>query len=539
MLGSKMKLLLLAAYSIFFLSRYPGSISNFPLSVDESLMLAAVLTVQANGYLPWQDFDTTTIGPVTVWFLTAVSSLCGPLSYTGLHTVAAALWSAMGTLALAISLVVSGKKGVALSFAILLGVSLAAWRPDYLHFTSELVPAFLLTWAALVIVKSVSEDTYAANYPRSFFCGLLCSLAIMAKLQSLPIAAFLCAAATLPAWRHGLPCLAKTGLTVSFGFAAPIAFLAVWLLDEGAVSLAVQSYFIGGASYGSSDVVNISFLLSRLETLAVGWVAMQASLTLIPVSIAVLLILGWRPWPFLRTASILFWFFAGWLFAALCAVLIPAFRFEHHGIFLIAPTVVLLSFLVCQLLSVSHSFQRGPEAAPRNRKAVAYASAIGLAGLWIIMSYTLLYTNWRAQTGLYKEFPGPELANVSGWVEKLVPPDAPIAVWGWAPEIFVLTGRPSASRHVIGHFLIEENAAREMHRTTFLGDLAKSPPAVIVDAVAPGFFLWKWGRNYSAYRLDSFPEFADFVRANYRLVNADSPGELRDSAMIYEYAGAP
>jgi hypothetical protein len=133
-----------------------------------------------------------------------------------------------------------------------------------------------------------------------------------------------------------------------------------------------------------------------------------------------------------------------------------------------------------------------------------------------------------------EEFPNDALAAVCQIVEETVAPGEPIAVWGWAPEINVLTTRPSASRHTISHFLIEENSARQVHRKNFVADLEMSRPAVVVDAVAPGFFTWRrWRADYGAHRAESFPELAAFLAQNYRELVCIAHEGAADKTIVY------
>jgi hypothetical protein len=84
-------ILLVCGCLLLFASRYPGLVAEGPLNPDESQMLAGVLTAQARGLVPWKDLYMTTIGPVTVWFLTGLAELGMPLTYQGLHVFAATI----------------------------------------------------------------------------------------------------------------------------------------------------------------------------------------------------------------------------------------------------------------------------------------------------------------------------------------------------------------------------------------------------------------------------------------------------------------
>ena len=114
---------------------------------------------------------------------------------------------------------------------------------------------------------------------------------------------------------------------------------------------------------------------------------------------------------------------------------------------------------------------------------------------------------------------------------EMTDPDEPVAIWGWAPEIFVETGRSSATRHIIGHFLIAPNAALQTHRSTFLADLKANQPKLVIDAVADGFAFWyTWQKPC---RADSFPELAKFLAEHYEPRVLTPLKEAGEAPVIY------
>ena len=111
-----------------------------------------------------------------------------------------------------------------------------------------------------------------------------------------------------------------------------------------------------------------------------------------------------------------------------------------------------------------------------------------------------------------------------------ISPDARrMAVWGWMPSFYVETGIPPATRHAVCIFVIEPSPAREHLRASFLSDIRREKPDVIVDAVADGCFRWNWD---SSKRLQSFPELAQYVRQNYVLAAERSFG-TQDPVRLY------
>lgn len=526
--------LLLGAFLALFLSRYPGLVADGSLGVDESQMAAGALTVQARGALPWRDFDLTTIGPVTTWFLAGAAAVGVPPTYRGMHFLAALVWAMTGVLVLTMVHMACGTRGAVFAFALLLGVSLSAWRPDYLHFTSEALPAMLLAGAALLVVVPLTRSVGPRGAAvLAFFCGVLCALAVLAKLQAAPIAAVLCAAALLPSLRHGWGRVVGAGVAVAAGAVLPVAVLVVWLAVEGALSLAVQSYVLGGASYGASQSFGLRWLAKLARDLLLGWGIFPPIFIILLLVCTVLVYEGWKPWKADFRQFSLSILFAGWFASTLVAIILPSYRFQHHGMFLIAPATLLVTCLACDLarIGIARSSANSWSSWLQGRKPRGLILAILV--LWFAIVSPWLVWSILGRELPEKAFPDSALVEICHVVDSSSAPGEPIMVWGWAPEIHVLTGRPSATRHVISHFLLDDNASRELHRQNLIADLQRSRPAVIVDAVAPGFFTWRWGPELAPFRADAFPELAEFLAENYREVARVTHEGAADKVIVY------
>src|SRR5262249_25758868 len=115
-------------------------------------------------------------------------------------------------------------------------------------------------------------------------------------------------------------------------------------------------------------------------------------------------------------------------------------------------------------------------------------------------------------------------------IRQAAPSARKMAVWGWMPSLYVETGLVPATRHVVGHFVIDPSPGRSRLRTTLLQDLERERPDVIVDAVAPGCFMWSWS---SAERLESFPALAALVQGRYSLASEVALAASQDPVRIY------
>ena len=101
-----------------------------------------------------------------------------------------------------------------------------------------------------------------------------------------------------------------------------------------------------------------------------------------------------------------------------------------------------------------------------------------------------------------------------------------MAIWGWAPGVYVLTGIPPATRDAIpynainkeyeksadGHSMIREGKIHPYFGHRFVSDLRNAKPDLFIDAVAPGAFMWTWTPE-DGYESDE--ETRDFINQNY------------------------
>jgi hypothetical protein len=209
------------------------------------------------------------------------------------------------------------------------------------------------------------------------------------------------------------------------------------------------------------------------------------------------------------------------------AVVKPKDIFPHYLIFLIQPITLLAG---CVLVIVTAGF---PKPAGRKLAMVTFVSC--MFGLMLPdMSYKLWKTR---EVWLMREKKDLRIANE---IDRVAPGARSMAIWGWMPSLHVQTGIAPATRHAISHYLIEPGPSQSHLRGSFMADIRREKPDLIVDAVADGCFTcggW-WD---STKRLDSFPDFGDHVQRNYVLASEQNLGKADMPVRFYlsrEYLAA-
>jgi hypothetical protein len=92
-----------------------------------------------------------------------------------------------------------------------------------------------------------------------------------------------------------------------------------------------------------------------------------------------------------------------------------------------------------------------------------------------------------------------------------------LAIWGWSPGVYVLTGIPPATRDTITFYQIFRGPMQNYFRARFLDDLREKTPDLFIDAVAPDAFMWDTWTENDGYESDS--QVRKFVDDNYILVD--------------------
>jgi len=526
------KKILIVFFFFCLVTRITSFFYPYPFNPDEGLIGAGALRQIYFGFVPWRDLDSIGFGPITNWPVGLMALAGIPITFTVLHILAGLIWAFSATLTLWISFLLFERMGSYFSAALLAGISIFGLTPDFLHLSGASFPNlfFLLAACCLVLGLQKSSDN-KIQVPLAALVGIFCSLAALGKLQTLPPSLFLCLFTGHGLLQRNYRVALRGWVSCLLGGLAPWLLLAGWLASKGELQIAIDSYFKGGVSYALvpgpawpwetrriSDPA--SWLVRAGKDLLSGWVVLK------PLWILNLLLLPGLGFWFLARGGATIWrshsviFVLGWFCATLVALLMPINRWAHHAIFLIPPAVIITAGLFVTAYQPVAETRRvmSPVLKWIRKSPLRYGGLV--LGICLALNIPLFpryaKSGWSPlpPAGGFSE---PQRALID-YVEKSTRAQDAIVVWGWAPEIYVATGRPSGTRHIIGHLLIDPNSAREVHRQNFMKDLQASRPVLIVDAVCPGFVLWKWGDG-SGFRIDSFLELKKYVEKNYQAIS--------------------
>ena len=496
------------------LLRLPWILFPHELNVDESQMLAQGMKFLVDP-VPWRSVDGTSGGPLNSYLISAFLLLGVRPGYVFAHVLANALvclqlLTAHQTI-LRLSL---GSKKIAacgiLPIILFYGFTNQA---DYLHYSSELLPALLLALAFLSFVVWLDQHREASRASHSFLLfltGLALGAAPLCKLQALPIAAAMglaAIAASLSDKRSSAKLSRR--LIQSTALCAGALLPGVAILGLVAWAGALRdfwfSYVLGNLAYAGPQ--NWTRTLAHLD-----WLAAPVGLQplVLAGALAVTLLFYARS----RSDTLAVPWKERWVFgslllyggAALFAVSRPTTFFPHYTILALHP----ITYLGAALLS---SFVPLLDFRRQARLKIAYTLVSTVVVVIVAVRIFSGISAVKASIGA-PQSPADSNDRIAAVIENLKNnwPVSSLAIWGWEPGVYVLTSMPPATRDAIGHFVISQGPLRGYFRKRFVSDLRSKRPDLFIDAVAPGAFMWYWTPN-DGYESDG--ELKSFVDENY------------------------
>jgi hypothetical protein len=499
--------------SLILVLRWPQITCPQVINPDEAQMLAQGMRFCAHP-VPWRDVDGMTGGPLDSMFLSAPILFGAPASWATARTM---LWAAncLTMFFLYLAMRVFGTRAEA-QIALLPTIAFYAFALDanFGHYSSETLPVLLLSAGICLLARE-----WRAEQPsrvRLFLLGLICGTVPFAKLQASPLALFLLAAGMAQLFsRHraaqpsGKNCWPAAALLCLGGLTTGLLILG-WVWIEGALSDFWISYILASRSYAQE-------LSSAERNRNIGMLFTYQS-DFRPYLLSTLAAFAvWLGAFFTRKAkpgALLYWALlvvsAGALLAAFC-VLAAGKAFLHYMLLLVPALAAFqgLAFLAAKQLLVPGDTPDPDTPARLPRWFLAAPALVLIPQLLQPISYV------RYLETVYPRKPSARIAAVTDRVRTATRPGDTLAIWGWMPGYYVEAGLMPATRDAVGHYVVTAGPYRPYFRRRYLADLEQSRPAVFIDAVSDGAFLWWNWKRADAH--EGFPELAAYINDNYAL----------------------
>jgi hypothetical protein len=496
-----------------FVWRAPELAFNQQYDSDESefVALAHRLTVDGVG---WRFGDVGTSGPLTMYVLGWAIPLGLPVDYfVGRLTEIACLLVTVFFLLKSTSLIVGRRQALLVIFSIV-SFYLLAWDPEFVHYAAEDLPVALLavaTWLLLALNRKPKWTT-------ALGLGVLLGAVPFTKLQATPLSAYFfitalgilgfCSGKRFITTDNRSRCMSAL---VAGTCIVPVAVM-LPVISAGLWSKFMSRYVLFGLWYGPEDI--FKYPATRLQVTVYLMNYVQYSLV------------GLLDFGFFATALKLLnrtserdrsWFLGfafafGYLILTIAVILKPRNLFPHYLLLFVSPALIFVAWSV-----------RGLMRGKRSDFFNLYRLALPI--LFFAICILPQVCNWSIHDRLrprLSDRPTPDLVLEA--IKTLSKPGDSIAIWGYAPEYFVESGRLSASRFTVMSSV--QGKDYEPLRADFVADLEKSKPALFIDATGGG--LWPfdnvgWVHPLEKARYTTYPPLADYINANYHLESQIQP----------------
>lgn len=499
------------------LMRLPSLVFPYELNVDESQFLSQGMKFLQDPR-PWQAVDSNSSGPFNSYAISILLWMGFKANYILAHVLATLLVCLQVLLSYLIFLRIGSRIGALLGATTMVLFYGQTANPDFLHYSSELFPVLSLIlgfYSFLVWSQSASlaSDPHRQTLVQ-LLTGLFLGTAPWLKIQASPIAgalAVITLMATLSSRGYSLTVRQRTtqALALCCGVVLPTVGMLAILIACGSLRDFWSSYIL-------SSIARIGPLepMQLIEHCSHIFAEPHGLLLLDVFGLSLVLFLfspsrskaGWLATPAHR------WVFGGlftYMVVALFAVCRSAQEFDHYSQFLVFP----VTCLAVVLASDATAWLSGEQAGTPGRRTT-------LLSILVLGALILLCAGWSLHfESFYRGNPVPDayvrIADMVGVIQRTRCVKS-LAIWGWTPGVYVLTGIPPATRDATGAPVITRGPLQPYFRERFLADLRDSMPDMFIDSATPNAFMWHWTKN-DGYESD--PELKEFIQENYTLVS--------------------
>jgi hypothetical protein len=485
---------------------------------DEALLSAAAMLID-HGWLNWDIADTTSSGPLNAAILAWPYLFGGDITlFSGRLAGVACTFASVAFIFLALRRLSDDAVAIIATTPafILFGATVSS---DFVQYSSEQFPIFLLALAFWLFVRSFEADRLRYSVGAAFILGLV----PFAKLHAAPTAAviggFVVARVLVDAWKVSPRSAMLRAAAVCAIALLPAVIVLVPLAASGDLAAFANGYLrerwllIAGrpwddplptlidlAPFFGAEVIAYGAVLAVAIASLAGFARRIEVRSTLPSSLA------WTST--LALALVL---------VSVTSVIAPGGAFPHY--FLLAvPAIV---------IAVGAAF--AAVAVLVDRRPVRHVAVVEGLAFAIMLAIILPAAHGEQKTAVWR-IPAAEpflhgrLFAAAHNLDWLRPREKDHMVcWAWASQCYVDAAILPATPDVTNEYQVYQTPLRPYFRARFLQDLARSRPDFIIDFSAPGYFAY--GQPWFDQDIAHFPEFAEILRANFDLVSRVEPPE--------------
>ncbi|PIE35294.1 hypothetical protein CSA56_04760 [candidate division KSB3 bacterium] len=532
--------LLIVILGSLFLLRLPSCF--IPLwNVDEAVS-ACIANVIVDGGIPYRDAIDHR-GPVTYYAYALIFNIFGKNNMPAVHIALSGLLLCVSVVIYACGTYVANKRAGLLTALFFTILSFGAFREgDMLAAHTEYVVIFFTSIAVYFLLRSLSHN----NFFLLFLCGTCYGIAFFAKQPaSLDLAAVFVFLELIAFFRQDQsPPFLKRVVCLACGFLLVTLYIILYFYTRGAL----QDFFFYFWTYNTKYYVPEIPFLMRIRNVLVPVKGLYSKFFFVPIlffsgslySLYDFFTLSPRgSGLFKKDFYILFVLLTG---AAFVGASLSGRTFGHYYIQMLPALCIIIGISTEKLFTVIQPFFIRAFS-----KKLLSAHSI-LAGTFIaccIGSFLL-----PLPSRLYHSFSSPlrkdREEEVVQYIKNSSTDHDHIFVWGFYPELYVLSHRMPASRYTFTNVLTglipwtnigeDVDTAYAIVPGTWeilMKELHENQPLLFVDA-SPVYY-----RNFGKYDPETFPALHRFLEQNYQLEFEISSDDESHGFKIYKRKNQP
>lgn len=509
---SYLRLLAFAALAALALWLRGPSFGHAVWNVDEAIHSAVARELLDGGVLYRDAIDQRT--PLTYYAVAALYAVAGPNNLYALHVFTSLLIAATGFFLwrAGVAWRQAGAGAWAAALYVVLSVVLL-YRGDAFAFNTEWCVAFFTSVAAWMFARHVADG----RQRWLFAAGAALGGAFLSKQPALLDAAAPVLGLTYLAWRRPAerrPLPFRVAALVA-GWAAPVALVALYFVAHGALRDAVYYAWTYNVQVYGPEITTGERLASGLK---LGQMFLQYAPCLLPWTALALFVAAFRAAqrrPAVEEAPVneFLAVVLAWAITSLGGAMSGGRGFDHYFIQALPPLGLLTGWLLARIVRLVRN--------PQGR-------VLARAGAALLLALTVGSLAAAAWEQRQRTLPPDSSLRAARAVRAATLPGERIFVWGYHPEFFLFTDRPTASRFVYSSFLTGlvpwSNTAPEIDTAyaivpgamdTLLAELEQHRPVFFIDCSAGPNRFWQ------KYPLEKFPRLRAFAAQHYVLMDPE------------------
>ena len=481
------------------------------LNTDEFVIGAKALRLIKNNFNLYE-FDGDTSGLLNAIFLTWPNIFNIDITYLSIRL--SAIFSVTIILFFTYKLILQnlGKK---LSFIIFIPLLLFfsfTKDPDFLHYTNELITTLLIMLSFYLIF----DEKKIILSKKAFFISLILGSVLFAKMQFFPVAAIIVLILILR--QFFVIKDFKNSIVLCVGFLSPTIFLTLYYSFNNNL----VDFFYNVIHYPLSDLIARNVETEKVLADTNNLIAVSKSNKFKTLVDHLLLNSVFH--------LTYFYFFIFLIFATRIKKLNLARKGINFNLILITLSIILTLIILIGTGSVHrHYLVVLLPMIPvfisifiKNYQLENYFLKKGKTYIFIFLALfisSLFFENYKFYSKKFTHvnfldnkinFYSPNILSYLSLNK-----EESIVVWGWKPEIYLLSNLSPASRDTVNQKQIDFKSNREYFKQRFIEDFKKNSPALVTDYVKPKGYMFK----AKEHGVKNFPELKNLFTKKYKKIS--------------------